>query len=153
MIYILLIFQLQRRILISNFHTCIDVMVFRNTPNEYSALLTGKEKVLKIVLQSLFCLLFIDWKHILAPLLQETVILIPNLHPLYFVDKRAWIWYICTQVISCCIYWYIVLFLLGCSFENDILNFEFLLCNCRLRNQKDRGNKTCYTGTIKLSTF
>ena len=122
MIYILLIFQLQRRILISNFHTCIDVMVFRNTPNKYSALLTGKEKVLKIVLQSLFCLLFIDWKHILIPLLQETVILIPNFHPLYFVDKRAWILCICT---SCCIYWYIVLFLLGCSFENDHLNFDF----------------------------
>ena len=127
MIYILLIFQLQRRILISNFHTCIDVMVFRNTPNKYSALLTGKEKVLKIVLQSLFCLLFIDWKHILAPLLQETVILIRNFHPLYFVDKRAWILYICTQVISCCMYWYIVFFLLGCSFENDILNFEFFV--------------------------
>ena len=89
MIYILLIFQLQRRILISNFHTCIDVMVFRNTPNKYSALLTGKEKVLKIVLQSLFCLLFIDWKHILIPLLQETVILIPNFHPLYFVEKKG----------------------------------------------------------------
>ena len=127
MIYTLLIFQLQRRILISNFHTCIDVMVFRNTPNKYSALLTGKEKVLKIVLQSLFCLLFIDWKHILAPLLQETVILIRNFHPLYFVDKRAWILYICTQVISCCMYWYIVFFLLGCSFENDILNFEFFV--------------------------
>ena len=96
MIYILLIFQLQRRILISNFHTCIDVMVFRNTPNKYSALLTGKEKVLKIVLQSLFCLLFIDWKHILAPLLQA--ILIPNFRQLYFVDKRSWLSYICTQV-------------------------------------------------------
>ena len=146
MIYILRIFQLQRRILISNFHTCIDVMVFRNTPNKYSALLTGKEKVLKIVLQSLFCLLFIDWKRILIPLLQETVILIPNFHPLYFVDKRDWILCICT---SCCIYWYILLFLLGCSFVNEFLNF---LCNCSLRNQRDKGDKICYTEKIKLST-